>query len=165
MNCQFSFMPHVAYPIFLCIFFLKRATLVIHLAPEMKSIFLCFASSPHPFHPSPCQYPENGIMMYYQCLAYSISTTAFICLYINIIYSNALSNIFMHSWATYAAAPKINEPSNYFQKRLLITVLLLTALPLTPFSLGGRSVGVTFFRFCCVLVLVDFWLLSAFGFF
>ena len=42
-----------------------------------------------------------------------------------------------------------------------ITVLLLTALPLTQFSLGGRSVGVAFFCFCCVLVLVDFWLLSA----
>ena len=64
---------------FFCAFFFWKGPPLSSIWHPKWSRFSCvFASSPHPFHPSPCQYPENSTRMYYQCLAYSISTTAFI---------------------------------------------------------------------------------------
>lgn len=53
------------------------------------------------------------------------------------------------------------HPPNYLQKRVLITVLLLTVLPLTPFCIVWTESRSGIFPFCSVLVLVDSWLLLA----
>ena len=85
---------------------------------------------------------------------------------VNIIYRKALSNISCTVGQHKQPHQRSMNPPNYFQKRLLITVLLLTVLPLTPFFIVWTECRSGIFHFCCVLVLVDFWLLVAllFGF-
>lgn len=52
---------------------------------------------------------------------------------VNIIYRKALSNISCTVGQHKQPRQRSMNPPNYFQKRLLIAVLLLTVLPLTPF--------------------------------
>ena len=81
---------------------------------------------------------------------------------VNIIYRKALSNISCTVGQHKQPRQRSMNPPNYFQKRLLITVLLLTVLPLTPFFIVWTECRSGIFPF--LLCFGSRWLLASCGF-